>query len=107
MIQKRESPFRGLAYLRAEDYGAACLDSGHHHTQVRVLLQTPLVRTGKALVSHGVEACPHARKVLFRALLTQLHPGRSGTLCSRAPNRGGSLSSRRWQPRGKGLRYVC
>lgn len=27
--------------------------------------------------SHGVEACPHVRKVLFQALLCQLHPGRN------------------------------
>jgi hypothetical protein len=30
-------------------------------------------------VSYGAEARPHVTKVLFRALLTQLHPGRSGT----------------------------
>lgn len=33
------------------------------------------------------------KKPLFRALLSQLHPGRSGSLCSRRPNRAGSRST--------------
>jgi hypothetical protein len=40
-------------------------------------VKTPPEFAGKALVSHGAETCPHARKVLFRALLSHLHPGRS------------------------------
>jgi len=34
---------------------------------------------GTALVSHGVETCPHARKVLSRALFDHFIPRLSGT----------------------------
>lgn len=52
--------------------------SGSDATFIRFVAQPRSITPSRRTLSHGVEACPHARKVLFRALLTQLHPGRSG-----------------------------
>ena len=59
--------------------------------------------------SHGAEARPHVRKVLFRALVTQLHPGRKwnpGRDVRGGKTSAGDLSSR-WcsRPRGKGSEF--
>lgn len=61
-------------------------------------------------VVSGVEACLPVMKVLFRALLSQLHPGRSGILAHKAgagKTSRGDLSTVTGDTRaGKGFRYA-
>lgn len=79
--------------------------SGSDATFIRFVAQPRSITPSRRTLSHGVEACPHARKVLFRALLTQLHPGRSWSSHEAAPNRGGDRSTLETDPEGKGLNY--
>ncbi len=57
----------------------------------------------KAHDSHGAETGLHASKPLFRALLTQLHPGHDWNRLLAALNKGGVMSTCMGYQQGKGL----
>lgn len=82
--------------------------SGVKSTQLCVDVKHPVVRTGKTLVSHGVEACPHVRKVLFRVQVSPFLPGANPRRKQRRagrPRKGTRVSTPRGGSR-KGLEYA-
>ncbi len=73
-------------------------------TAIRAEVQYHARPIRQSCVKLSAETGPVAHKPLFRVQLSQLLPGHSGTLCGRAGNTGGSLSTVSGrEPTGKGV----
>lgn len=99
LTPERQTPARGrgLKTLREESRFAGVTDSVRNSTQVDIAVNTHALLTGKTLVSHGVEACPHVRKVLFRVQVAHFLPGRSSYETERRKTQADSLGDRSTQ----------
>lgn len=94
ILADRESLFR-FAVARSTTICVLWLRTAVRYTSVR-----------------GVEMCPPIKKALFRALLSQLHPGRSTDAASpvaleRNSRRGPEYQIARRSREGKGSEWIC